>query len=389
MKSVLLSERKLAEKRFSCYIGCMESNVIKYQRIAGILRERIRRGIYRPGDKLPSYPQLCELFEVSAMTIRLAVALLANEGLLRRERGRGKGVYVTPPPSVPEKSAPVLRRLCILPAAPTLRSDDPAIQQGVVQAVNAAETSLVLMPALSGAARREYLAHLLDGAGVDGFLINGQIFASGDEAFEVIDSFRERQVRCLLLFSAEDACSRDFLGRNHPGVYIDEQSALASALAVAAAKGKTRLLFAGVDRYSVERSLDVARRSAAGSTFALEPVLFDELAAKSLFREFEKRLLPELDAATTLVLEGSNLPLSYFDALLNARELKPGRDISVFYFEHYCNLDPLFGARYSSVTRPYGELGRAAGLLLERMVLEGTPGEVLRIPADFNDQGTI
>ena len=72
MKSVLLSERKLAEKRFSCYIGCMESNVIKYQRIAGILRERIRRGIYRPGDKLPSYPQLCELFEVSAMTIRLA-----------------------------------------------------------------------------------------------------------------------------------------------------------------------------------------------------------------------------------------------------------------------------------------------------------------------------
>lgn len=175
----------------------------------------------------------------------------------------------------------------------------------------------------------------------------------------MIDSFRERQVRCLLLFSAEDACSRDFLGRNHPGVYIDEQSALASALAVAAAKGKTRLLFAGVDRYSVERSLDVARRSAAGSTFALEPVLFDELAAKSLFREFEKRLLPELDTATTLVLEGSNLPLSYFDALLNARELKPGRDISVFYFEHYCNLDPLFGARYSSVTRPYGELGRA------------------------------
>lgn len=45
----------------------------------------------------------------------------------------------------------MLRRLCILPAAPTLRSDDPAIQQGVVQAVNAAETSLVLMPALSGA----------------------------------------------------------------------------------------------------------------------------------------------------------------------------------------------------------------------------------------------
>lgn len=194
-----------------------------------------------------------------------------------------------------------------------------------MQAVNAAETSLVLMPGAFGAARREYLAHLLDGAGVDGFLINGQIFASGDEAFEVIDSFRERQVRCLLLFSAEDACSRDFLGRNHPGVYIDEQSALASALAVAAAKGKTRLLFAGVDRYSVERSLDVARRSAAGSTFALEPVLFDELAAKSLFREFEKRLLPELDAATTLVLEGSQPAAVVFRCAAECEGIEAGQ----------------------------------------------------------------
>ncbi len=366
----------------------MEPSNIKYRRIAGVLRERIRRGIYREGDKLPSYPRLCELFEVSEVTIRQAVALLANEGLLRRERGRGKGVFVNPPPPPPEKAAPALRRLCILPAAPTLRSDDPAIQQGAVQAVNAAEASLVLMPALAGEARRTYLSHLIDNAGIDGFLINGQIFASDDEAAELVENFDAKGVRYLLIFSAEDACSRRFLARRHPGVYIDEERALASALNIVAAKGKTRLLFAGVDRYSVERSLDVARRIGPSGRFRIEPMLF-EPAAKSLFSEFETRLLPELDAQTTLVLEGSNLPLSYFDALLSARKLKPGRDVSVFYFEHYCNLDPLFGARYSSITRPYEELGRAAGLLLERMVLEHIPGEVVRIPAEFNALGTI
>ena len=366
-----------------------ESNNIKYRRIAAILRERIRRGIYRVGDKLPSYPQLCELFEVSDMTIRQAIALLANEGLLRRERGRGKGVYVNPPPPPETEKAPLLRRLCILPAAPTLRSDDPAIQQGAVQAVNAEEAGLVLMPALSGAARKSYLNHLIESAGIDGFLINGQIFASGDEAFEIVNSFDARHVRYVLIFSAEDACSRDFLAKRHPGVYIDEQPAMAAALKKAAARGRSRLLFAGVDRYSVERSLSVTRNTRDAADFVLEPMLFDELAAKSLFREFETRLLPELDERTTLVLEGSNLPLSYFDALLNARGLKPGRDVSVFYFEHYCNLDPLFGARYSSVTRPYAELGRAAGLMLQRMVLENAPGEVLRIPAEFTDQGTI
>ena len=247
----------------------------------------------------------------------------------------------------------------------------------------------MLMPALSGAARKSYLNHLIESAGIDGFLINGQIFASGDEAFEIVNSFDARHVRYVLIFSAEDACSRDFLARRHPGVYIDEQPAMAAALKKAAARGRSRLLFAGVDRYSVERSLSVTRNTRGAADFVLEPMLFDELAAKSLFREFETRLLPELDERTTLVLEGSNLPLSYFDALLNARGLKPGRDVSVFYFEHYCNLDPLFGARYSSVTRPYAELGRAAGLMLQRMVLENAPGEVLRIPAEFTDQGTI
>lgn len=366
----------------------MESNTIKYRHIAGILRERIRRGIYRTGDKLPSYPQLCELFEVSGVTIRQAVALLANEGLLRRERGRGKGVFVNPPPPPPAKNAPALRRLCILPAAPTLRSDDPAIQQGAVQAVNAAEAGLVLMPALSGAARREYLTHLIDNAGIDGFLINGQIFASDDEAAELVSYLDAKQVRYLLIFSAEEESSLRFLARRHPGVYIDERSALNSAFETVAAKGKRKLLFAGVDRYSVERSLAVARRTESGPRFEIETLLF-EPTAKSLFREFETRLLPAIDPETTLVLEGNNLPLSYFDALLSARGLKPGRDVSVFYFEHYCNLDPLFGARYSSITRPYEELGRAAGLLLERMVVERIPGEVIRIPAEFNALGTI
>ncbi len=364
-----------------------EASPIKYRHIAGILRERIRREIYRTGDKLPSYPQLCELFEVSETTIRLAVGMLAQEGLLRRERGRGKGVYITEPQA--RQASPALRRLCILPASPSLRSDDPAIQQGVVNAVNAAEAGLLLMPALSGSARRAYLKHLIDNAGVDGFLINGQIFASDDEAADLVKYLNDKKVRYLLLFSAEDKFSRKFLEQNHPGVYTDEQQAMERALKRTLKRGTKRLLFAGVDRYAVNRSLEVAGRTVSGKKLELTPMLFDELAAKSLYREFERKLLPEIDAETTVVLEGSNLPLSYFDALLSSRGLKPGRDLSVFYFEHYCNLDPLFGARYSSVSRPYAELGRQAGAQLERMVLQNAPGEILLVPADFNDRGTI
>ena len=69
----------------------------KYRQIADILRERIRRGRYKPGETIPSYPRLRELFEVSDITVRKAVALLVNENLLRMERGRGKGFFVMPP----------------------------------------------------------------------------------------------------------------------------------------------------------------------------------------------------------------------------------------------------------------------------------------------------
>ena len=69
----------------------------KYRQIADILRERILRGRYKPGETIPSYPRLRELFEVSDITVRKAVALLVNEKLLRMERGRGKGFFVMPP----------------------------------------------------------------------------------------------------------------------------------------------------------------------------------------------------------------------------------------------------------------------------------------------------
>lgn len=53
------------------------------------LRERIERGEWKPGDRLPSEWELCRLYQLSRMTVRQALLELVNEGWLRRERGRG------------------------------------------------------------------------------------------------------------------------------------------------------------------------------------------------------------------------------------------------------------------------------------------------------------
>lgn len=65
-----------------------------YLQIKDILKHKIINHEYAVGSTIPSENELEEMFGVSRMTIRQAVNELVNEGLLRKERGRGKGTVV-------------------------------------------------------------------------------------------------------------------------------------------------------------------------------------------------------------------------------------------------------------------------------------------------------
>ncbi len=67
----------------------------RYREIEAALRARISR--LRPGQRLPSDADLCQEFGVSRMTARHAMAQLADEGLVRRDPGRG--TFVAEPPT--------------------------------------------------------------------------------------------------------------------------------------------------------------------------------------------------------------------------------------------------------------------------------------------------
>lgn len=57
------------------------------------LRDRIYRGIYAPGTSIPNEAQLCELFGVSRITVRRALADLEAKGLLLRKQRLGTFVH--------------------------------------------------------------------------------------------------------------------------------------------------------------------------------------------------------------------------------------------------------------------------------------------------------
>jgi GntR family transcriptional regulator len=60
-----------------------------YHQLYEILRGKIVRGEWRPGDMIPPESELIEQYEVSRVTVRQALDILVNEGLIYRQQGRG------------------------------------------------------------------------------------------------------------------------------------------------------------------------------------------------------------------------------------------------------------------------------------------------------------
>lgn len=64
----------------------------KYDDIATVLRQRIIKEKYPPGSLLPNQTDLVSEFQVSRMTIKKALDILASEGLISSQRGAGTRV---------------------------------------------------------------------------------------------------------------------------------------------------------------------------------------------------------------------------------------------------------------------------------------------------------
>jgi len=67
--------------------------------VARSLGEAIRLGVVQDGQGLPPEIRLADLFGVSPVTLREALAILRRQGLITTRRGRGGGTVVTAPPS--------------------------------------------------------------------------------------------------------------------------------------------------------------------------------------------------------------------------------------------------------------------------------------------------
>lgn len=60
-----------------------------YRKIANDIMNKIQRGTFRPGEKLPKQTELADFYETSRVTVQKALNVLTLEGYIASKKGGG------------------------------------------------------------------------------------------------------------------------------------------------------------------------------------------------------------------------------------------------------------------------------------------------------------
>lgn len=89
----------------------MQNKTFLYRVIYEDLKRRISEGGLRPEDKLPSEEEIAQTYSVSKITVKKALELLKEDGLIHRVQGQGTFVAASEAPKEEPSAAPAASRL--------------------------------------------------------------------------------------------------------------------------------------------------------------------------------------------------------------------------------------------------------------------------------------
>ena len=158
---------------------------LKYYDLMEELRAKILGGDIRPGDKLPSENELTKQYGVSRQTVRKALEILQEEGLVYAEHGRGTYCSHMLPHTGKTHNIAVIT---------TYLTDYifPRVVQGIDRVMTENGYSIILKNTRnSRAMEAKYLEELLQ-KNVDGLIIEpskSQIFCRHLNLYELLDKY--------------------------------------------------------------------------------------------------------------------------------------------------------------------------------------------------------
>lgn len=149
----------------------------KYQDIADRLRGLINSGALAPGQRLPSEPELAVEYDASRNTVRLAIALLINQGLVVSRQGLGTFVV--------EPTKPFTALLSRISEPPTERHTS----QGLPVVSPAADESEMVRLIVETSSASPSVAEKLDIAPGGAVVVRRSQYFIGDVPWQLINSY--------------------------------------------------------------------------------------------------------------------------------------------------------------------------------------------------------
>ena len=166
----------------------------KYQAVASALRQEIDSGLYASTRQLPTEYLLCQRFQISRQTVRRALAMLEEEGLITRRQGSGSHLR--------ERAEPEALLNCTVAVMTTYISDYifPDVLQGL-ESVLTANSSAPLLFATQNqiSTERKILQTLLTMKDLSGVLVEGAKTALPNPNLDLYQKLVQRGVRLVFL----------------------------------------------------------------------------------------------------------------------------------------------------------------------------------------------
>ncbi len=164
----------------------------KYQELAQKLRQEIRNGVYRTGQRLPSENELTAATGYSRQTVRQAMTLLENEGLT--DRIRGSGTYV-------RSRVPGRRRTHNVAVVTTYIGEYifPEILRGIDGVLSQNGYTQLLSATGNRVDRERAILEELRQKPIDGLIVEGTKTALPNPNIDLYEYFRQERIPVVFL----------------------------------------------------------------------------------------------------------------------------------------------------------------------------------------------
>lgn len=334
----------------------MTLSIVKFRGIAKELERRIEDQIYCPGALLPSETELIGEFGVSRITIRQAVELLAADGLVKKERGRGTTVLE------PRKAESRLRKGSTFGTA--LRSDMLqrfprfiAMLDGVSETLSGWDTYLNIYPMSRTLDQVEFMRRLVGSNTLDGLFL----WSMGEFTGRIVADLMRLEFPLVFLNLHRGTDN----GMNLPfQVDLRLGDAIATLLDRLAGGPITGITVIGINPVAVRDVRGCFVNMDPGKRFAIQQEVFPLTGAIAALKQYMKKTrgIPE---NLTVIADGSML--HFFSALYDELGFVPG-EMPVLYFDDAPLVPEELKSRFTAILHPFAEFGRRAGQLMSRAV---------------------